>query len=118
MPTQDRINYLEYPARDLTAVKQFFIAAFGWKFTDYGTDYVAFDEPNGISGGFYRADKNSNADSGATLTVFFSNDLEASQQRVVNAGGTISTPAFYFPGGRRFHFLDPNSNEFAVWSEK
>jgi predicted enzyme related to lactoylglutathione lyase len=24
---------------------------------------------------------------------------------------------FSFPGGRRFHFTDPNGNELAVWSE-
>ncbi|VVT23323.1 Glyoxalase family protein [Marinobacter salarius] len=24
---------------------------------------------------------------------------------------------FSFPGGRRFHFSDPNGNEYAVWSE-
>ena len=23
---------------------------------------------------------------------------------------------FSFPGGRRFHFADPNGNEYAVWS--
>jgi N-acetylglutamate synthase-like GNAT family acetyltransferase len=27
-------------------------------------------------------------------------------------------PAYFsFPGGRRFHFSDPNGNEFAVWSD-
>lgn len=24
---------------------------------------------------------------------------------------------FSFPGGRRFHFSDPNGNEYAVWSD-
>ncbi|MBM5286774.1 VOC family protein, partial [Vibrio parahaemolyticus] len=24
---------------------------------------------------------------------------------------------FEFPGGCRFHFLEPSGNEFAVWSE-
>jgi hypothetical protein len=28
-----------------------------------------------------------------------------------------SKPVFEFPGGRRFHFCDPNGNELAVWSE-
>jgi predicted enzyme related to lactoylglutathione lyase len=35
----------------------------------------------------------------------------------VLSGGTILKEIFDFPGGRRFHFADPNGNEFAVWSE-
>ena len=31
----------------------------------------------------------------------------------------VSAKAFYqaIPGGQRFHFLDPASNELAVWSD-
>ncbi|RVD56198.1 VOC family protein, partial [Mesorhizobium sp. M8A.F.Ca.ET.023.02.2.1] len=35
---------------------------------------------------------------------------------VESAGGTIVKPIFPFPGGRRFHFVDPAGNELAVWS--
>lgn len=29
-----------------------------------------------------------------------------------------TTKAFFsFPGGRRFHFIEPGGNEYAVWSE-
>ncbi|MCL5974973.1 MAG: VOC family protein, partial [Gammaproteobacteria bacterium] len=31
--------------------------------------------------------------------------------------GKIPQVIFSFPGGRRFHFTDPNGNEYAVWSE-
>ena len=31
--------------------------------------------------------------------------------------GKINRAAFDFPGRRRFHFLDPNGNEWAVWSD-
>lgn len=31
--------------------------------------------------------------------------------------GCIVREIFNFPGGRRFHFLDPNGNELAVWGE-
>ncbi|NNF07767.1 MAG: VOC family protein, partial [Candidatus Eisenbacteria bacterium] len=40
------------------------------------------------------------------------------QDRVVAAGGQICREIFEFPGGRRFHFLDPSGNELAVWSDK
>ncbi|HAV76324.1 MAG TPA: glyoxalase family protein, partial [Anaerolineae bacterium] len=37
--------------------------------------------------------------------------------KVKPSGGTIIKAIHSFPGGRRFHFADPNGNEFAVWSE-
>ncbi|MEJ2178548.1 MAG: VOC family protein, partial [Gammaproteobacteria bacterium] len=42
---------------------------------------------------------------------------EATLDNVVKHGGTIKKPIFSFPGGRRFHFVDPNGNELAVWSD-
>jgi len=54
---------------------------------------------------------------GSALVVFYSKDLEAMQARIEYAGGKIIKKIFSFPGGRRFHFSDPNNNEFAVWSD-
>jgi predicted enzyme related to lactoylglutathione lyase len=34
----------------------------------------------------------------------------------VECGGIIKTNIFTFPGGRRFHFLDPCQNELSVWA--
>ena len=51
------------------------------------------------------------------LVVFFSENLERDFDRVQQLGATISQPIFAFPGGRRFHFSDPNGNEYAVWSD-
>ncbi|MFT5275964.1 MAG: putative enzyme related to lactoylglutathione lyase [Saprospiraceae bacterium] len=48
--------------------------------------------------------------------VFYSEKLEETQAKIETAGGDISTAIFSFPGGRRFHFKDPNGNEFAAWS--
>lgn len=110
------IDYLELPARDLTATRAFFSAAFGWRFIDYGPDYIAFEDA-GIQGGFYRADLCSRSDRGGVLVVLYSADLEQTLREVEEAGGTISNPIFQFPGGRRFHFLEPSGNELAVWSE-
>lgn len=49
--------------------------------------------------------------------MFYSNELESTLNQVKAAGGTICKPIFPFPGGRRFHFLEPSGNEFAVWSD-
>ncbi len=116
MDQHEKINYVELPARDLEKAKAFFSQVFGWQFTDYGPDYAAFANA-GLDGGFYRADLASSSEAGAALVVFYSRDLEQTLSRITASGGRIIKPIFAFPGGRRFHFADPNDNEFAVWSD-
>ena len=58
-----KLNYIEFPVKDIRATKAFFQAVFQWSFEDYGPEYSSF------------------------------------------------------PGGRRFHFVEPSGNEFAVWSD-
>ena len=117
MPNQEKINYLEIPARDLSATKSFFTAVFGWSFTDYGPEYTAFSD-QGIDGGFFQSNNIMSTDSGSALIVFYSETLEHTQSRIEQANGKINKAIFSFPGGRRFHFTDPNGNEFAVWSDR
>ena len=117
MNIHEKINYVEYPAADLNATKAFFTQAFGWSFVDYGPDYCAFSG-QGLDGGFYKAPMASKVAQGAALVVFYSDDLEATQAKVEASGGEINKAIFSFPGGRRFHFVEPSGNEFAVWSDK
>ncbi len=42
MSEHEKINYIELPARNLQATKEFFAAVFGWSFVDYGPEYAAF----------------------------------------------------------------------------
>ena len=42
MNTHEKLNYVEFAARDLPATKTFFSAVFGWEFVDYGPEYTAF----------------------------------------------------------------------------
>lgn len=116
MNINDKINYVEFPARDIEATKTFFTAVFGWSFDDYGPEYTAFTD-QGINGGFYRSDSASSTVSGGALIVLYSDTLEEMQERVEQAGGSILKPIFSFPGGRRFHFAEPSGNELAVWSD-
>jgi len=117
MPPDQKIDYLELPARDLDAVQAFYEKAFGWSFTDYGPDYRAFNDGK-IDGGFYRAEVRSSTESGAALIVIYAADLERTKEHVLASGGDIVKDIFSFPGGRRFHFADPNRNELAVWSDQ
>ena len=116
MNEHEKINYVEFPSRDIEASKAFFASAFGWSFVDYGPEYTAFSN-EGIDGGFYKSELTASSENGGALIVFYSNDLEKTQSKVEKAGGTILKPIFSFPGGRRFHFSDPNGNEYAVWSD-
>lgn len=116
MNDNKKINYVEFPARDLKATKKFFREVFAWSFEDFGPEYTAFAN-EGLDGGFFKSEMRSCSDSGAALIVLYSNALEELQKEVEEAGGTITKPIFSFPGGRRFHFTEPSGNELAVWSD-
>lgn len=116
MLRHEKINYVEYPSRDLEETKRFFERAFGWTFEDYGPDYAAFSD-QGLDGGFFRSDLAARTESGSALIVLYSEDLEGTLAKVEAAGGKVVKPIFAFPGGRRFHFTEPSGNELAVWSK-
>lgn len=116
MNLHEKINYVEFPAKDLPATRSFFQSAFGWAFVDYGPEYTAFSD-QGLDGGFFQSDLASSTQKGAALIVLYSDQLEDTLAKVEKAGGSIIKPIYSFPGGRRFHFTEPSGNEFAVWSE-
>ena len=84
------INYVEFKAQDLEAIKNFYSNTFGWSFTDYGPDYVSFDN-SGLQGGF---EKSGNPVINGALVVLYSEQLEAIQASVKAAGGSISKEIF------------------------
>ena len=116
MTRHNKINYIEIPTQNVLVTKAFFSEVFGWSFVDYGQDYSSF-AAQGVDGGFFKSDLVVSTKNGSPLIVLYSNELEATQDKVEKAGGTIIKPIFSFPGGSRFHFSDPNGNEYAVWSE-
>lgn len=116
MREHEKINYVEFPAKDISVAKSFFSQVFNWEFEDFGPDYTAFSN-QGLNGGFFKSDQCCNTRNGSPLIVFFSLELEATLVKIKSAGGKIVKPIFSFPGGRRFHFTDPNGNEYAVWAE-
>lgn len=117
MNQHEKINYVEFPAKDLAKAKQFFTEVFGWTFTDYGPEYTAFSN-SGLKGGFFQSEQSCSTQQGSALIVMYSQNLAETQQKIENAGGSVVQAVFEFPGGRRFHFADPNGNEFAVWSDQ
>lgn len=117
MLEHEKINYVEFPAKDIPATKAFFTTVFGWSFEDFGSEYTAFSN-EGIDGGFFQSDLVVSTSNGSALIVFYSKELEQTLAKIEKAGGSIVKPITSFPGGRRFHFGDPNGNEYAVWSDQ
>ena len=112
-----RINYIELPAGDIELAKEFYGNTFGWTFQDFGPNYCAFNDGE-TDGGFYKSDLSSNYAEGSALVVLYTKNLEATLESIIENGGRVVKDIFSFPGGRRFHFADPNGNELAVWSDK
>lgn len=110
----NHINYIEFKALDLEKTKDFYSNCFNWTFTDYGPDYVAFSD-SGVEGGFERTE---NEIVNGVLVILYDEDLKSIKNKVIESKGIISKDIFSFPGGRRFHFLDPSGNELAIWSDK
>ena len=106
-----RLNYVELGGGDLAATKRFYADALGLAWTDYGLSYAACNE-GGVAFGLQ--DDAAEAEP-APLAIFEVDDVEAAVQRVEAASGTITTPPFAFPGGRRFHFRDPAGNVLGAW---
>lgn len=106
-----RIDYVEFTVTDMGTAKAFYTKAFGWKFSDYGADYMSFEDGR-LTGGFH-----TRGTVGIPLVIIYALDLEAAERSVTGAGGTV-VERHEFPGGRRFHFRDPAGNVLAVWSDK
>lgn len=109
-----RIDYVEFAVSDIERSRDFYGKAFGWTFKDYGPAYSEFSDGR-LTGGFA---KGTPVIPGGPLVILFADDLADTQQRLEAAGARIVKPVFAFPGGRRFHFLDPDGYELAVWSDK
>jgi uncharacterized protein len=114
---QNCIDFIEFPAKTIAALnrsKNFFTEVFGWSFQDWGEDYADTTD-SGLGSGF-----NADPEHRPTkpLVVLFTSNLEATRTKVLATGGKITRDIFSFPGGRRFHFKEPGSNELAVWTDK
>ncbi|MDF1660206.1 MAG: VOC family protein [Planctomycetota bacterium] len=113
MRAQHGIDYIEFTVKNMEESKTFFREAIGWDFNDYGPEYAGIKGEDREQGGLcVGAPK-----TGGALVILYSNDLEASFERVKGAGAEIVKEIFSFPGGRRFQFKDPNGYEFGIWAE-
>ncbi|GAA5057302.1 VOC family protein [Erythrobacter westpacificensis] len=105
------LDYVELPAQSVGAQRNFYSSVFGWDFTSYGESYAAFEDglcQFALNGTGQHQGK-------GPLPVVRVNDIAAAVAAVRNAGGTITLDVFDFPGGKRFHFTDPEGQAMAVY---
>ena len=107
-----QIDNIEFNVNDIARSKAFYASVFGWSFVDYGPTYTEFSDGR-LTGGFTTGEP---VRPGGPLIILYADDLEGTRLRLEAAGETISRDVFAFPGGRRFHFIDPDGYELAVWS--
>lgn len=112
--THHALDYVEIAVSDLERARSFYAEAFGWRFNDYGPAYAGIRTPDG-------EDEVGGLNAGATprpggpLVLLWSADLDGSAAAVTAAGGAVTEGPYDFPGGRRFHFTDPDGTELGVW---
>lgn len=109
----DLIEFSANSADELKKITDFFSQAFGWQYKNYGDNY-SDTQDSGVAMG---VNATNSGQGSMPLTVLYAENLEATRDKVVQAGGKIVQDIYEFPGGRRFHFTDPAGNELAVWSE-
>jgi predicted enzyme related to lactoylglutathione lyase len=105
-----RINFVELPVRDIAAARSFYERAFAMEMTAFGPTYACTmtgDVDLGLQADASEATE-------TPLAVLQVDNLETALAAVIEAGGQISKPIFAFPGGRRFHFIDPAGNELSA----
>ena len=105
--------WVELATSDGDVAKKFYGDILGWTYTDYGPDYASFNDGR-LDGGLAKGI----GGRGGPLVVFYDAMLEEKEAKIRKSKGEITKEIFTFPGGRRFHFRDPDGNEFAVWSDK
>lgn len=119
-PRTVQIDYIELPAVDLAATKTFYSEAFGWGWTDYGPGYSACEGGDVEIALSDQATVSPPHEAGAQsgvgpLVLMRTDDLEAAVTAVRAAGSSIVTETYDYPGGRRFHFVDPSGNILGVY---
>ena len=110
------INYVELPAARLDATKAFYTRLFGWDWVDSSPTYAAHSDPHVEVGLNAMAEGAPGAeDSIGPLVLFTTDAINELEELIPLAGGQVVSPTYRYPGGRRFHFCDPNGNTLGVY---
>ena len=85
-----RMDYIEFPTKNIKETKRFYSKVFGWAFTDYGDSYTSFSDGR-LGGGFELA---SDVTAGCPLVVLYATNLEEIEAKITECGGHIIKQTF------------------------
>ena len=102
---------------DLERTERFYHEIFGWDMYRMREDYLGFDPPSGIAGGFTMADDITPGNS-STLYVEVL-DFEPYLDKVVELGGGLTDAKEQVNGyGTYMVVMDPDGNRIGLWKPK
>jgi uncharacterized protein len=105
------IDYFEIPAPDASKTSTFLTNAFGFGALAYGNDYIEVRDA-GVLGGL-NSDKTDRP--AAPVIGIRTDDIVAAEKSITASGGTITKPAYDYPGGKRLFFREPGGAELMVY---
>jgi predicted enzyme related to lactoylglutathione lyase len=105
------IDYFEIPAKSASESSAFFTKAFGFGALAYGDDYIEIRDA-GVLGG---VNGDASDRPAAPVIGIRTDDIAAAAKAITAAGGTITKPAYDFPGGKRLFFREPGGAELLVY---
>ncbi|MCE1180479.1 MAG: VOC family protein [Micrococcales bacterium] len=121
-----RVVHFEIQADDIERAKKFYADALDWSFEDYsqftGSPYFGVitgdDEDAGINGGLLQrpvAAPGAGQGTNAYVCTVGVEDYDATEARILEAGGTVALPKMALPGmAWQGYYLDTEGNTFGV----
>ena len=114
------MNYIEIPARDIESTKKFYTQVFNFNWIDYGLKYSAHQLGEitfAVNAEAVAAEIHKPQDQNCIgpFVLFKTNNITLSLEKVRSSGGEILSDIYPYPGGSRFHFIDPGKNVIGVY---
>jgi predicted enzyme related to lactoylglutathione lyase len=116
MGKKNPLGYVEWRTKDPERLGKFFAAAFKWKLKIDESGYGVLDfGDKQMHAGVQKLEGGDNRPVGVSNYITVKN-LEATEERIREAGGRISVSKQEVPGIGHFSFFsDPDGNLFAIW---
>ena len=121
-----RVVHFEIQVEDVERAKAFYAAVFDWSFQNWGEQFGATywgivtgpEEELGINGGLLErpaASPPAGQGTNAYVCTIAVDDYDATERRVLEAGGQVALPKFAIVGmAWQGYYLDPEGNTFGV----
>ncbi|MBI3660817.1 VOC family protein [Candidatus Acetothermia bacterium] len=109
------ICHVEWASTNFKKTQNFYGGLFGWKFEPWGDNYLMFTAPDGIGGGFAKAEK---VQVGQSPTVYIQVDsIDPYLKKSKDLGGKVAVDKMEIDPnvGWMAHLADPDGNIVGVF---